>query len=186
MTDHEQWQQELDAAAARSLESEPAPPVLSEIDLEVRSLCTQFSEADLLAAQAQEDKSDVNPQTPRTPLSFKREVGANETVAEAYQQLVGIAEELREELAGRKWDQSVDFIDTHISHVRTAYNSGQLAGLASSVAKGLGRMKTGCELFATRAVKMPGTQTADIGELFLLTALSAHELRRALNEVYDC
>ncbi len=184
MTDFEKWQLELETAASRRVESEPAaPPVLSELDMEVSSLCAQFSEADVLAASAKTE--EVQPEQPRTPLAFKRDVAAVETVEEAYAQLVGIAEELCEELELRKWGESKSFIEAHIGQLRIAHDSGQIEGLASSVVKALGRLKAGCERCASYAEKTQSV-TADVGELFLLTALSAHELRRALNQVYDC
>jgi hypothetical protein len=209
MIDFEQWQKELDAAEAAALSTSgletPTNMPLSAEDQAVHELCAQFSEVDLLtpakpeatataaahettdateAEEAHEPPMDA-PSLPASDCSFKRAIKGTESVEEAYMQLVGIADELCEELVLRKWDGSKDFVDAHINQLRVAYDSHQMEGLASSVARGLGKLKAGLETCAGNAYKTQGS-VADVGELFLLTALAAHELRLALSEVYDC
>jgi hypothetical protein len=199
MTEFEKWQKEFEEREALSSQTttaaENAP--LSEIDQAVHDLCMEFSEAAVLAAPAEQATETPTEQTTKATaeahslsasdfsLAFGRSVTSKETVEEAYQQLVGIAEELCEELVIRQWNGSKDFVDEHISHVQVAHDSGQIEGLVSSVNEALGRFKTGLERYAELATKTQSIK-ADVGELFLLTALSAHELRRALHEVYDC
>jgi hypothetical protein len=196
MIDFEQWQKELDAAEAVALCTSaletPTHMPLSAEDQAVHELCAQFSEADLLtpaaseATEAEEAQEPMDAHSlPASDCSFKRAIKGTDSIEEAYMQLVGIADELCEELVLRKWDGSKDFVDAHINQLRVAYDSHQMEGLASSVATDLGKLKTGLERCAGNAYKTQGS-VADVGELFLLTALAAHQLRLALSEVYDC
>jgi hypothetical protein len=191
MSNFEQWQRELEEAAALSVtaDSTAEKPPLSQEDQAVHDLCTGFSEADLLAfeaAGATEAVSLPEAQTDRFPIGFsKRTIASTSSVEEAYHQLLGIADELCEDLVLRHWDICGEQVLAYINQVRMAHDSGQLAGLASSVTKSLSKFKHVCEMLGHGAAKIQRT-TADVGELFFLTALSADELRRALCEVYDC
>jgi len=189
MTDFEKWQSELDAAETAALSdgaSSNTTQQLSAEDQAVHDLCAQFSEADLLAPAPAEATEEVKAHSlPASALSFKRSITSTDSVEEAYNQLLGIADELCEDLATRHWDESRNTVEAYIDQVKVAHDSGQIAGLASSVAKAMGKLKHVCEIYSDGAVKTPG-RVADVGELFLLTALSAHELRRALSEAYDC
>jgi hypothetical protein len=186
MTDFERWQQQLAADEAAALAGtstqDGAPAPLCAEDQAVHDLWAGYCLETLLAEAA------AQPETPpqaQSPLSFKRNVMPTESVEEAYQQLLGIADELIEELTIRQWDSSKDFVETHIANVRTAHDSRKMEGLAASVAQGLGKFKTGLEMLAGNATKTKSV-VADVGELFLLTALSAHHLRYALSHAYDC
>jgi hypothetical protein len=190
MTEFEKWEQALNAAEAAALgapaTNEKGPAPLCEIDQAVHDLCQNYSEADLLAAAA------AAPEPPETSAaqsrsrvhSFKASTDmSDDPVEEAYQQLLGIAAELLEEITARRWRHAKDFVDTHIEHIRAAHDRGKVKRLASSIARGLERFKAGLEMMARYAPKKQ-SQVADVGELILLTALSAHEFRRALCVAY--
>jgi hypothetical protein len=174
MNEHQKWQMQLEAAAAEST-SEQAP--LSEIDLAVRCLCEQYSEADL-----QEPVAAEKPQL----LIQSGDSHANKgSVEQSYQRLLSIAGRLREQLSILGFDPSREYIEESIDRLRVGHDSDQISGLASSIAQSLAKLKVTCESCAQNAEKPQGTD-ADLGQLFLLTAESAGELRQALSEVYDC
>jgi len=194
MKSFEDFQRELEANAAQIISSNKTSwqPELTEVDLELLDICAGFNEAELLAAaeQAEEvstaedlrakDKSQSDPLT--HPTVFSRPIVAG-SVDESYAQLAEISADLCEELQERHWDACNAFVGDFIVQMREAAESGRLAGLASYLVRGLDQLKSGCETFARTGMK---THNDEIGELFLLTALAAHELRQAMRLVYDC